>query len=93
MNQFMGILATRGAEIRAMDDLALAAAVHAARSACQAAWAAWETVRDAGQTDLRCAEYQAHNAAQAELGALSSVWEQRQIAGKMAMFGTVWNGR
>jgi hypothetical protein len=93
MNGFMAILKARGSEIRAMSDIDLAGAIHAARGACQGAWAAWEAVRDAGQTDLRCPEFQAHNAAQNELGALKSIWSEREMSRKIAMFGTVWDGR
>ena len=93
INGFMAILATRGAEIRAISDIDLAGAIHAARGACHSAWAAWEVVRDAGQRDLWCSEFQAHNAAQADLGALESVWSEREMSRKMAMFGTVWDGR
>lgn len=93
INAFMQVLAHRGAEIRAMSDVDLAGAIHVAREARRGAWATWEAVRDAGQTDMRCPEYQAVNSAQAELSALESVWSARETSRKMAMFGTVWNGR
>ena len=76
-----------GAElVKSLTDAELSAAINSARLACRAAWAAWELVRDAGETNLWCAEFQAHNAAQRLLGRLLGEDYQRDIARKIARF-------
>lgn len=91
MNGFMTILAARGSEIRAMSDLDLAGAIHAARAVVTEAHQQWMSARSAGQ-EFR-PYMAAHSAAQNELGALEIVWSEREMGRKLALFGTVWNGR
>lgn len=85
MTSSNGIRAYRR-EIEQMTDAECDAAVAAARAACSDAWAAWEAVRDAGQTDLHCPEFQAHQRAHSLLSPLLGDLERRAFNRKLAMF-------
>ena len=65
--------------IQKLTDAELRAAIDAARNAISTTWAAWEIAHTAGQRDLRCAEFQAHNAAQRRLGTLLREVEHREF--------------
>jgi hypothetical protein len=70
---------------KTMTDAELEAACDAGSAACRTAWAAWEAVRDAGQTDLRCPEWQAHGAAQKALDVFGAEIQRRDRARSMAV--------
>lgn len=73
-------------DIRKISDTELAAAIEAARSARRAAWAAWELVRDAGETSCWCKEFQAHQALERPLGDLLGEDYRRDFDRKLRMF-------
>ena len=72
-------------DVQTLTDAELETAQTTGRLACRQAWAAWEVVRDAGQTDLHCAEFQAHYAAQQALGVFGREIQRRDFARKMAL--------
>lgn len=69
-----------------MTDIELNQAIADAQQSCRAAWHAWELVRDAGETDLWCPEFQAHNAVQAKLSPLLVEQYNRDFNRKLALF-------
>lgn len=80
-------------EYRPLRDLTAAelqARYEAALADKKSAWAAWEVVRDAGQTDLHCAEWQAVSGANRALDSIVSEQGLREFDRKLALGVPRW---
>ena len=76
--------------LRHLTDTELQASYEAAIATKEAAWAAWVVVRDAGQTDLRCAEWQAINVVNRTLGGIASEQGLRKFDRALAKQHAPW---
>lgn len=77
--------------LRHLTDAELQARYEATIAAKETAWAAWEVVRDAGQRDLHCAEWQAINTVNSTLGGIFSEQGIREFERALAKQYTPWD--